>query len=171
MFPPKQVPLVSSIEQSSAPLSSQTENESPAATSSDTAVRPAPLTTTRVSSDFTRSLPGSARCSHAIRPAPKITPSTATATMYHHRLFWTNATVGDPDELTAGAIAVTSPTAADTMIVATRTTPIRSTCLWPSCLWPRPIRTPATINDSTQMPNAIHVAHPRTVLIPPTSAA
>ena len=129
MLPPKHVPFVSSIEQSSDPLSNHTEKLSPAATRSETAVRPAPLTTTRVISDFTRSLPGSARCSHAMRVAPTITPITATAIMYHHSEFWMNATAGEPLDPEAGAIAVTRPTAAETMIVATRMTPIRSTCL------------------------------------------
>ncbi|RCV50310.1 hypothetical protein DEF28_18495 [Marinitenerispora sediminis] len=70
-----------------APSRIHSENASEASTARLMKVSPAPETTTRVNSDFTSSLPGSARCSQAIFAPPMITETTAAAPMYHQRLF------------------------------------------------------------------------------------
>src|SRR4051794_7426742 len=85
--------VLSSSEASSTPRA----NSSDALTAKLITASPQPETTTNVNRPRNTSRPGSARCSHAIRAPPSITPKIAAAAMYHHNCDCTNATVGDAD--------------------------------------------------------------------------
>src|SRR5690606_34642526 len=128
-------------------------------------VTPAPATTTKVSSDFTVSRPGSARCSQAIRAAPMTTETTAAAPMYHHSPDCRNSTAPPALRGPAGRTPDTSAPAAATNTTAARIRPTRPTAAIPS---------PARIRVATRAPRAnsdrmatarlIHVTYPVTVV-------
>ncbi len=149
--------------QFSAPSRIQTENESNADTSNPTIVTPAPATTIRVSRLLTVSLPGSARCSHAIRTPPMMTDTTAAAPMYHHSDDCRNRTVPPAPCGPLGRSPVTSAVAPLMRNIAPSTIPSR-----PAAWNPSPFRIRVAISAPRRMIEmaattiAIHVTHPST---------
>jgi len=145
---------------------------SDAVTSSPVIVTPAPETTISVMRLRSRSRPGSARCSHAIRTAPITTDSTAAAPMYHHSDDCKNATVPEVPTGPSGIAAETIELAAAISTTAPSTRPSRPTLAAPS---PRRIRTatrpPSANSDSTATTRPIQVTYPRTVVRLPAFAA
>ena len=135
-----------------------TARRSAAVTKSPMIVTPAPATTTRVSRLFTRSLPGSARCSQTMRTPPRITDSTAAAPMYHHSWAWMNSTAPPTP---CGPFGITMPTMP--LAAEMRTTAERISPTFPSAATPSPARildaiSPPRMNrDRMAIANEIHM--------------
>lgn len=149
-------------------FSTHTENASVAVTARPMMVSPAPATTTRVRSDCSNSLPGFARCSHAMRIPATITDTTAMAPTYHHSEFCKKPTAdAEPSGAVFGSRPATSVVPPEMRMTAPRTMPSR-----PSSCPPSPRRrqmtsmAPTAMIDMTQIANAIHCTYPRIVVTP-----